>query len=223
MRYTHILLDHDGVLVDTEPLYFRATREELAEHGVPIAEAEFLALQADGRTARGQMAAAGYSAEEVDQARARRNARYQQLLCTESIDIPGVADTLAQLKNRFRLAIVTTARPQDFNLIHYGEVSPARDAQPRRAIVEHMDFVLVNGDYGRSKPAPDPYLAGLERFGITASQALVVEDSERGLKAAVAAGIDCAVVHHPFTATQCFDGAAYRLQTFSELLEIVHG
>jgi beta-phosphoglucomutase-like phosphatase (HAD superfamily) len=52
---------------------------------------------------------------------------------------------------------------------------------------------------------------------------LVVEDSARGLRSAVAAGIDCAVVHNDFTESQDFSGAAYRIQALGELKEIVVG
>ena len=45
-------------------------------------------------------------------------------------------------------------------------------------------------------------MTGLKRFGATKEETLVVEDSSRGLTAAVAAGIDCAIVHNDFTRGQ---------------------
>ena len=56
-----------------------------------------------------------------------------------------------------------------------------------------MRFVLANGDYVSSKPAPDPYLEASRRFGAEPGDAIVVGDSERGLRSAVAAGIDCVI------------------------------
>ena len=51
-----------------------------------------------------------------------------------------------------------------------------------------------------------------------------VEDSERGLRAAVAAGLDCADVHHPFTAAQDFSLATHRVASLAELAErLLHG
>ncbi len=101
---------------------------------------------------------------------------------------------------------MTTAKRIDFELIH-------RD----RNIVEHMDFVLASGDYRRSKPAPDPYLAALSRFDADPNEAVVVEDSERGLRAAVAAGIDCVVVANAFVAGQDLSAATYRVGSLDEL------
>ena len=91
----------------------------------------------------------------------------------------------------------------------------------QRSITRHFSLILTNQDYTHSKPHPEPYLTALRRFGIAAADALVVEDSERGLKAAVAAGIDCAAVYHDFTATQDFSAATYRLPTLSALLELI--
>ena len=84
-----------------------------------------------------------------------------------------------------------------------------------------MDFVLVREDYQRAKPHPEPYLTGLKRFGATKEETLVVEDSARGLSSAVAAGIDCAVVHNDFTRGHDFSAATYRIAALIELKDII--
>ena len=110
------------------------------------------------------------------------------------------------------MAIVTTAKRVDFDLIH-----------EKRQIRQFMDFVLVREDYERAKPHPEPYLTGLKRFGATKEETLVVEDSPRGLKSAVAAGIDCAIVCNEFTKSHDFSQAHYRIQTLAELKDIIFG
>ena len=210
-RYTHILFDHDGVLVDTEPLYFRATQQALADLEVDLELDDYLQLQAHGANAWERASDRGASDEEIAAGRAARNRRYQELLLTEDIDIHGVEGLLDRLSATHTLAIVTTAKPDDFALIHRS-----------RDIVRHMDLILTNGDYPRSKPHPDPYLEALNRFGIEASAALVERPQHVELHgAAVAAGIDCAVVHHPFTAPQDFSAATYRLKTLGDLLSLL--
>ena len=86
-----------------------------------------------------------------------------------------------------------------------------------------MRFVLASGDYPRSKPAPDPYLAALERFGIEARHAVAVEDSERGLRAAVAAGVDCIVVANAFITGQDLSAATHRVESLAELPALLAG
>ena len=212
MAYSHILFDHDGVLVDTEHLYYRATSETLATVGLEFGLLDYLSLQAEGGNAWTGMTGRGYSDRDIEAKKDERNRLYQKYLVTEEIDIPDVLDTLELLKPCFGMAIVTTAKQTDFDLIH-----------EHREITQYMDLILTNKDYERSKPYPDPYLAALDHFGIEPQNALVVEDSERGLRSAVAAGIDCAVVHHPFTEPQDFSSATYRLSALSDLIGLLLG
>ena len=201
-----ILFDHDGVLVETEPWYFEATRITIAELGIELDKPDYLAWMAEGRSNWQRAIERGVSEADVQRQRDKRNVLYQEFLATKDIEIAGVDEVLAELAQDYSLAIVTTAKKIDFELIHRN-----------RNIVPHMDFVLANGDYERSKPAPDPYLAALERFNATAEQAIVVEDSERGLRAAVAADIDCAVVKNEFVQGQDFSEATWRIDSLAEL------
>lgn len=206
MAKSYILWDHDGVLVDTERWYFEATRQCIAELGVDLDLGRYLQDMAHGHSAWEQARALGASDQRIREARQRRDIRYQQYLVEQDIEIPGVAQALAELSQQYAMAIVTTAKRVDFELIH-------RDRQ----IVAHMQFVLANGDYARSKPAPDPYLEALRRFAAAPHQAVVIEDSERGLKAAVAAGIDCIVVANDFVRTQDFSAATRRVESIRQL------
>ncbi len=199
---THLLFDHDGVLVDTEYWYFKATRDELAESGIDLTLDAYMEHLVTGRSAY-----AAYLDEADREAfRERRNRRYEASLRTEDIQIPGVEQVLAELAGAYPMAIVTTSRRSHFDLIHESG-----------QIARYFDFVLALGDYARSKPAPDPYLAAVERFGIEPEQALIIEDSARGLGSALAAGIPCVIVDNAFTRGQDFSGAAARIESLAAL------
>lgn len=215
MSYTHLLFDHDGVLVNTEHLYLQAIQEQFATLGIHLAEADYLNGMAYGADPWALAREAGCNEAAIDHLRDARDTGYQQLLRTQSIDIAGADEVIAELSGHFRLAIVTTSRDDDFDLIHGLNGYPVTERTPR--VVEHMDFVLKRSHYQNSKPDPEPYLLALDRFGIESAQALVIEDSERGLRSAVAAGIDCAAVSHPFTARQNFDQARYRFPDLTAL------
>lgn len=208
----YVLFDHDGVLVDTEPWYYRAGERALAEIGVALDRDRYLQDMSDGAGTWAQAKAAGIDDHAIDILRETRDRYYQEYLRTETIEIDGVAEALAELSHHVRMAIVTTAKREDFELIH-------RD----RHLTQYMDFVLVRGDYLRAKPDPEPYLKALERFGAPRADALVVEDSARGLRSAVAAQIDCAVVHNEFTKSQDFSSARYRIRTLADLTDILVG
>jgi HAD superfamily hydrolase (TIGR01509 family) len=197
VSYTHLLFDHDGVLVNTEPLYLQAIQEQLATLGITLRETDYIQNMAVGADPWALARAAGCDEAMVDQLRDARDARYQELLRTRPITIEGVDGLIAELAEHFQLAIVTMSRD--------------------------VDFVLKRSHYQNSKPDPQPYLLALSRFGIEPSQALVVEDSERGLRSAVAAGIDCAAIYHPFTAGQRFAKAKYRFADLGELKQFLLG
>lgn len=206
----YVLFDHDGVLVDTEPWYYRAGERALADVGFTQDRGRYLRDMHHGQATWAQARAAGIDEATIDRQRAVRDRYYQEYLRTEAIEIDGVLDVLAALAPHVRMAIVTTSRRVDFDLIHEG-----------RDILPFMDVVLVREDYVRAKPHPEPYLTALRALGAVPEEALVVEDSSRGLAAAVAAGIDCAVVHHDFTASQDFSAATHRIRTLAELPALV--
>jgi HAD superfamily hydrolase (TIGR01509 family) len=206
----YLLFDHDGVLVDTERWYHKAGERALADIGVTLDRRRYVRDMSEGSATWAQARAAGIDEATISRQREVRNAYYQEYLRTEAIEIEGVVEALAELAKYVRMAIVTTARRDDFELIHEG-----------RHIRGFMDFVLVREDYLRSKPHPEPYLTGLERFGAARQETLVVEDSSRGLMSAVAAGIDCVIVHNDFTQTQDFSQASYRIKSLGEVKELV--
>ncbi|MDI6105657.1 HAD-IA family hydrolase [Actinoplanes sp. NEAU-A12] len=206
----YILFDHDGVLVDTEFWYYRAGEHALADIGFTVDKGQYLRGMGQGLGTWAQARAAGIDEQTISRQRKARDDYYQEYLRTESIEIEGVVETLAELSQYARMAIVTTAKRVDFELIH-----------ETRQIRKFMDFVLVREDYKLSKPHPEPYLTGLRRFGAAKKETLVVEDSSRGLNSAVAAGIDCAVVHNEFTKAHDFSQAGYRIKTLIELKDII--
>ena len=206
----YILFDHDGVLVDTEFWYYKAAERALADIGFALDKQQYLQDMTQGLGSWVQAKAAGIDGQALSTRRAARDAYYQESLRTEAIEIEGVVEALAELSRYARLAIVTTAKRADFDLIH-----------EKRQIRQFMDFVLVRDDYEFAKPHPEPYLTGLRRFGASKEEALVVEDSARGLSSAVAAGIDCVIVYNDFTKANDFSQASYRIDTLIGLKDII--
>lgn len=208
---THLLFDHDGVLVDTEQWYFEATREALARLGVVMTFDDYKQHLVDGASSWTGAESQGATPDDIYGARSWRDDRYQHYLQTCDIDIDGVAEVLSELAQTYQMAVVTTSKRRDFELIH-------RD----RALLDDMAFVLCREDYVEAKPAAQPYQAALKRFDIRRDQAIVIEDSRRGLAAAEAAGIATVKVHNEFVA---FQRAAsdYAIPSLGELPDLLRG
>ncbi len=210
MRKKYLLFDHDGVLVDTEYWYYKSNRRALAELGVEVTKERHLEFMKKGQSFWDIEAVTKLDPEVVSAKRADRDRYYQSHLQNEDIEIPGVESVLESLSLHFKLAVVTTSKPKDFELIH-----------KNRSITSWMDFVLTRKDYHHAKPHPEPYLTALARFDGTPDEALVIEDSERGLRSAVAAKIDCAIVHNEFTQSHDFSTARHRIQSLQGLLDLM--
>ena len=202
----YILFDHDGVLVETEYWFYKAGARALADIGFTLDRDQYLRDMTQGMATWAQAIAAGVDEETISRQREVRNAYYQEYLRTEDIEIDGVLDTLDVLADEYRMGIITTSKPADFALIH-----------KNRSILNYMDFYLARDDYERAKPHPEPYLKGLQRFGASAAESVVVEDSARGLASAIAAGIDCIVVANAFTASHDLSKATAKVALFREL------
>jgi HAD superfamily hydrolase (TIGR01509 family) len=211
--YKAIFWDNDGVLVDTEGLYYRATREVLAGVGVPLSEDEFVELFLRRAVGAWHLAEArGVEATRLAELRRERDDLYGALIDAGAIAIPGVVDSVRRLAERYRMAIVTSCEPQHFRRIH-------RDP----AFLGLFEFILTRSDYRESKPHPEPYLLALERSGLSPEECLVIEDSERGLRAAKAAGLTCWVMPNGLTRRCRFEGADRILSGLAELESALAG
>jgi len=192
-----VFFDNDGVLVDTEPLYFEATRHVFASIGVTLTEADYIDLfLVQGRGAWHLAEARGLPPAEIERLRDARNALYTKRIAERSHAVAGVAAVLDTLHGKYAMGVVTTCQRAHFDVIHQ-----------RTGLLTYFDFVLTHDDYTRTKPHPDPYLAAVERSGVDRAACVAIEDSSRGLAAAKAAGIRCVVVPNPLTCRSDFSAA----------------
>lgn len=208
----YILFDNDGVLVHTEPFYYKANLIALEEFfNVSLTFEEYMKIMANGTTVWQKALEKGFSLSDIETARTKRNEYYQNFLKTENILIDGVKEVLHELSKDYKMAIITTSRRVDFEIIH-----------KNLGLTDFMEFILCEEDYNFAKPHPEPYLKGLELFNAKKEEAIVVEDSQRGLTSAFKAGIECAIVKNEFTITQDFSNASYFIDSLKELKTILN-
>ena len=172
-----ILWDNDGVLVDTEGLYFQAGHEVLATQGVELTHKDF----AEQSLKKGLSVfdfLPVQDAELIERLRLKRNARYSALLANGVQVVDGVVETLETFYGRVQMGIVTGSRRDHFDIVH---------AQTN--LLPFFDFVLAREDYEEAKPHPGAYLTAMRLHGLQPDDCVVVEDSERGCIAAAAADL----------------------------------
>jgi HAD superfamily hydrolase (TIGR01509 family) len=206
-----VLWDNDGVLVDTEGRYFQATRTVLGTVGIELSVEQFQAISLrQGESAFLLAEERGIEAERIAGLRAERDRIYVKSLEAGSCVIDRVEEVLQSLHGKVRMAVVTTSRREPFEIVHANS-----------GLLGYFDFVLTREDYEHSKPHPEPYLTAMGRYGVRPDQCVVVEDSERGLGAATAAGVDCIIVLNEWTRNGTFDDALAVVEGIADVPEVI--
>jgi HAD superfamily hydrolase (TIGR01509 family) len=206
-----IFWDNDGVLVDTERLYFLATQQVLASVGFNLTKEDYVELfLVQGKGAWHLIEAMGISATEIERLRRERGEVYTRLLANDACMISGADEVLRSLHGKYMMGIVTSSQKDHFNLIHRST-----------GLLQYIDFAITEGDVQRTKPDPEPYLRAIERSGYRSDECLAVEDSERGLISAKGAGLKCYVIPTDLTRSSQFAKADRVLGNIKEILTML--
>ena len=178
-----VIFDCDGVIVDSEPVSNRIIAEDLSAQGwaMETAEATRLFLGATLRDMQ-PVIETRLGKPLPPEWRARLTARIVAALADEATPIPGAVETLRTLTamgTPWRVAS-NSSHPEmvaKFARLGIGDLVAGR--------------VHSHTDVARGKPAPDLFLAAAAAEGVDPAACLVIEDSRPGVRAAVAAGMDC--------------------------------
>ncbi|MCU0609041.1 MAG: HAD family phosphatase [Chitinispirillaceae bacterium] len=208
---TTIFLDNDGVLVDTEKYYFEASRivcERLGFELTAQGYRENFLLSNTGMA--GILSLRGFAPDRIREIRAERDAVHADLLRTREIALPGVSAGLAALSAGFRLCMVTSSPRSCLDIMH-----------GRTGYMKYFDAIVCEGMVAKSKPHPEPYLLALSTMDVDAWQGIAIEDSQRGMRSALDAGLRCIVIPRELTRDQDFSGALAVLGSFDEAVNLI--
>ena len=195
MGFDLVIFDCDGVLVDSEMLSAGVLMAMMTEEGFPLSEEAF---RADflGRS----FAAAALRARErfgrplPEDFESRYRDRLFARLEAELKPMEGVAEVLSELRVPFCLATSSSPRRLALSLRSSGL---ARFFEGR---------CFTASEVPKGKPAPDLFLHAAAKMNVAPGRCLVIEDSELGVRAGLAAGME--VWHF---AGGCHVRAGYRL------------
>jgi len=176
-----IIFDLDGVLIDATEWHFDALNRALVLFGYQISRYEHLA-EYNGlptRTKLDMLSVEKGLPKVLHGLISRLKQAYtrEEILrhCWPSFDKEYM---LSRLKREgYRLAVCTNAVRESAELM-----------LERAGLRQYFDFVISNEDVSNPKPAPEIYLAALERLGIAPRQAVIIEDAPHGIEAARRSG-----------------------------------
>jgi sugar-phosphatase len=190
-----VILDMDGVLIDTEPAWRAAESDVFAGLGVPLSASDL--LDSTGQPIeelipvwRRRSGDHGRNSRPTDAEVADRiTGQVIAHVMAEGRPMPGVTAAIALFRRYgLRLAIASS--------------SPLRliDAVCDRLGLAGIEVRCSAMEEARGKPAPDVYLAAARRLGVAAVSCLALEDSPHGIASAQAAGMRCVALPDPLLA-----------------------
>jgi beta-phosphoglucomutase family hydrolase len=180
-----VLWDVDGVLIDSGEQHRRAWEQLAREEDLPYSDAAFWAtFGMRNSDIFPRMFGVSGPPERIATLGDRKEAIYRDLLKQEAVALPGAKELLAALHAAgYRQALGSSAPPANLEVIIQ-----------LLGIAPYLDAVVSGEQVAHGKPAPDIFLAGAERLGITPAHCLVIEDAPAGVAAAHAGGMRCLAV-----------------------------
>jgi HAD superfamily hydrolase (TIGR01509 family) len=131
---------------------------------------------------------------------------FGELLGTRLEFMPGASELLDALEaGNIPKAIATSSGPKF-----------THNVLGLRHLLARFSFILTCADVTCGKPDPEVYLHAAERFQISPSEMMVLEDSQNGCQAAIAARAFAVAVPGPHNRSHEFPGASLVADTLAD-------
>ena len=177
------LIDMDGVLYDSMPFHASSWHKLFTELGVTNSNPDeyYLYEGMKGSDTIGMILKRELGVDTSEEERTRIYSHKSDLFrrCGEAPVMPGAKDMLKALKDMGLITVLVTGSAQKSLLGNLNRDYPGYF--PPERMVTALD--VKNG-----KPHPEPYLKGLEKSGVGASETIVIENAPLGVRAGKAAG-----------------------------------
>jgi len=210
-----VIFDFDGIIVDTEPLHYKAFQEILVPFGLGYSWDDYLVryLGFDDRDAlREAFRSGGRALEEEDLRKLihEKGEAFNRIIGSGVTQYPGVVELILSLKGCIPMAVCSGALPGDIVPIFL-----------QLGISSHFDAIITAADVRKSKPDPESYALAVERLkvtfpdnGIIPENCLAVEDTPAGITSATGAGLKVLAVTNSYPEKE-LSGATKVLNTLA--------
>jgi HAD superfamily hydrolase (TIGR01509 family) len=203
-----LVFDFDGLILDTEEPIYRSWLEVYEAHGESLPFERW--VQIVGSTTAEfhpqhhleERLGRPLTQEVID----RRIGRRTELILAQRL-LPGIIQHVDAAKSLGLKLGVASSSTRDW-------VSGHLD---RLGILGRFDCVRCRDDVTNAKPAPDLYIAVLDCLGVSASEALAIEDSPNGVIAAKRAGMRCVAIPNSITSRLDLSAADLVLRSLAEV------
>lgn len=214
-----VLFDMDGLIVDTEPIHFRAFRIYMREFGIDMPESMMPDLLGYTEEDNLRDLKAKYNLDTpLEEMVARRGAIYLQLLRTAPLLIfPGFWELSEEVHRRgMKQAVVSSANGEQVKIA----LGRLFEQQPDKGSPDdYFDAIVTGDDITSNKPNPDIYLLAAERLGLSPADCLALEDTPPGVRSAAAAGMQVLAVPNEYSRGLEFPAASATLHSLADAVQ----
>lgn len=208
MTYKAILIDLDGTLVDSTGALFQAYQKFLEYFGKKGTKKEFQSLIGPSID---EIVAILQEKHELPKTQQNLSSLYFTMIVAQGFEgvelFPGVKEFIKEAKkNKIKLAIITS-----------GTHDLVKKCLDPLKITKEFDVIVTSEDVAKAKPDPEMYQLALKKLKLKPAEALAIEDSEAGVKAASGAGLKVIYVTHGKKEEKKIDSKAVKLPDWKEI------
>ena len=189
-RISAVILDMDGLMLDTEPIYKRASQKAASECGYEIDDEFYVSLVGLPTSAFKEALVRSFGRDfPLTEFSALWQRRWREDVEVSGIAVkPGLLELLSFLsENQLPVGIATSSDSHHaaFSL----RSAVAANACEIRGLQDRFDCIVTGDQVAHGKPAPDIYKEAARRLGVDPKSCIALEDSGPGIMAASAAGM----------------------------------
>lgn len=204
-----LIFDFDGLILDTEECEFQSWQEMYQEHSATLPLEQWAVCIGGGAEL---FDVYSYLEEQIGQPivreeiGARRRKRHLELLALKET-LPGVENYISEAKQLGLKLGVASSSSRAWVTGHL----------ERLGLLSNFDYIRCGDEVTHKKPDPELYQAVLDGLGLQGSQAIALEDSPNGVRAAQRAGIFCVAIPNVITGQLDLAHADLKLTSMAEM------
>jgi pseudouridine 5'-phosphatase len=205
-----LIFDLDGTLLDTEPLYTKATQRVLDAYGVTFTMELKQQIMGGDSIAGALTVIRHFELPLTPEAYLKERESHLLKLFLDAPEIPGAADFVRSFAGKIPMGIATSSHKYLY------------DIKMRHRDWNLFDSIICGDDarLKRGKPEPDIFLLCAADLGVAPADCVAFEDSRNGLLAAKAAGMRVIAIDSPYVKPDAFEEAERTIRHYNELTDL---
>ena len=202
-----VIFDMDGVIIDSEPIYFEVEQQLFKEVGLELTREEHATYV--GRSDLWHSVKEKYQLDiDPDEITSKEKRRYLEIIKTsfDGDPIDGVSKLIKVLEEMgMTLVLASSSEMKNIELV-----------LTKFDLIDYFDLRISGADLQTSKPHPEIFEKAAEMAKTPPENCLVIEDSANGVKAAKAANMTCIGYRNPNSGNQDLSYADWIIDSFDE-------